>query len=299
MKSEHRHELKSNELADWLTHLPEWAKENLSSIIIVIVAIVVIVGFYGFRSLSQNANYAEQAEFSQRVENLLAVKSEIVSQQMARQTSDLSYILLSQATDMEKFAGSTSNSNMAAMALIKSADAIRSELQYHHKTVDQKDLVEKVNKAKKDYSDALAKKPSDKTVKALAEFGLGLCEEELGNYDEAKNIYKGLVDNAEFEGSVVVSKAKWRLEIMDEFENDVVFEPAPIEPAAIPDFNDVLDPFVEQIRGANIEIGDSNVPSANVSDANSTSEVIESSLPVEANLPTEITISQDSNSLEN
>ncbi len=28
MKAEHRHELKTNELADWIVHFPQWFKEN-------------------------------------------------------------------------------------------------------------------------------------------------------------------------------------------------------------------------------------------------------------------------------
>ena len=44
MKSDHRHELKTNELAEWLRNLPEWTKENLVTIIIVVVVVAVLVG---------------------------------------------------------------------------------------------------------------------------------------------------------------------------------------------------------------------------------------------------------------
>ncbi len=40
MKAEHRHELKTNELADWLGNLPQWSKDNIVSIIAVAIAIV-------------------------------------------------------------------------------------------------------------------------------------------------------------------------------------------------------------------------------------------------------------------
>ena len=43
MKSDHRHELKTNELAEWLGNLPEWTKENLVTIIAVVVVVVVVV----------------------------------------------------------------------------------------------------------------------------------------------------------------------------------------------------------------------------------------------------------------
>ncbi len=33
MKSEHRHELKTNELAEWIANFPTWAKENAKVLI--------------------------------------------------------------------------------------------------------------------------------------------------------------------------------------------------------------------------------------------------------------------------
>jgi len=41
MKSDHRHELKSNELADWLANLPEWLKENQKNLLTVAAVVVV------------------------------------------------------------------------------------------------------------------------------------------------------------------------------------------------------------------------------------------------------------------
>ena len=44
MKSDHRHELKTNELAEWLGNLPEWTKENFVTIIIALAPFVAGVG---------------------------------------------------------------------------------------------------------------------------------------------------------------------------------------------------------------------------------------------------------------
>ena len=51
MDTEHRHELKTNELADWLANLPQWAKENTGTIayvaiVIIIVAVVAYMKYY-------------------------------------------------------------------------------------------------------------------------------------------------------------------------------------------------------------------------------------------------------------
>ena len=40
MKSEHRHELKTNELAEWISNFPSWTKENAKVLIPTIVVLV-------------------------------------------------------------------------------------------------------------------------------------------------------------------------------------------------------------------------------------------------------------------
>lgn len=293
MKSEHRHELKSNELADWLTHLPEWTKENLNTIIIVIAAIVVVAGFYGWRAVSNKTQSGEHEQFTTLVDDVLFKKSQILSQP----GSDMSYLLLNNAAELEKFAGTTGDKNIAAFAFIKAADAVRSELQYRNEIISQKDLVEKINKAKKNYSDAIAEKPSDKTIKGLAEFGLGLCAEELDEFEEARKIYNGILENADYAGTITVSKAQLRLSIMDDYKQDIVFQAAPAQPT--PDPNAVLDPFTQLLRNANKNVGDANL-SLNVdsSEANISDLMNDSVMPVEANLPSAINFPSDINNLE-
>ena len=43
MKAEHRHELKTNDLALWLGNLPNWANQNLRTIIYVLVVVVLVL----------------------------------------------------------------------------------------------------------------------------------------------------------------------------------------------------------------------------------------------------------------
>ncbi len=88
-------------------------------------------------------------------------------------------------------------------------------------------MTEQINKAKAIYKKATDENPTDYTVKALAAFGLGLCSEELGNYNEARKIYQGIVDDDNFKGNIVVSKAKLRLLTMNDYEKPIEFKPAP------------------------------------------------------------------------
>ena len=279
MKSEHRHELKTNELAQWLSDLPQWSKDNLGTIIIVIAAIVFVAGFFGWKSISQNVRTGEHEEFTNMIEGISLTKTEIASQQSASQISNI-VTLGRQADDMEDFARKrTQNKNMAALALVKAADAIRSELQYRDETLSQKDIIAKITEAKKDYSDAIAKSPSNNTIMALAAFGLGLCAEDIGDFNEASKIYNNILKDDRFAGTVVVNKAKLRLNTMDDYKQEIVFLPAPPKPA--PDPNS-LDSLVKMLRDEGSKKADANSPSN--SDANSAGTAINSVLPIEPNI---------------
>ena len=71
MKSEHRHELKTNELAEWLGNFPQWAKENLRMIIYVTVVIVAVAGVYVWNNYQKNLNYAaDQDPINKRTEEV-------------------------------------------------------------------------------------------------------------------------------------------------------------------------------------------------------------------------------------
>ena len=81
--------------------------------------------------------------------------------------------------------------------------------------------------AKQSYTKAAEKALDNQPLLAAARFGLGLCEEELGNFDAARQIYSEVADNAAFEGTVSVAQAKFRLETMADYKGNVVFRPKP------------------------------------------------------------------------
>jgi tetratricopeptide (TPR) repeat protein len=232
MKSEHRHELKTNELAEWLGNLPQWTKENLTTILVVLAVVVVGVTFLIWRSYNKNViQVREHLEFSNLLNQLSAIEGQIPSAQA--EGRDLSFTLIPAADGLGSFAQNTSNSRMAALALIKQAEALRAELHYRPGVISGQDLTDRINQAKTAYTEAIQKSSDNTTLKAAAEFGLGLCEEELGNFEEAQKIYQGIVANDELEGTVSNAAAKHRLETMADYRQKVVFKPAPVPvPAA-------------------------------------------------------------------
>jgi predicted negative regulator of RcsB-dependent stress response len=228
MKSDHRHELKTNELADWLSHLPEWTKENIITIIIVTVLIVAVAGFYGWRLYGTNVVQAsEQTEFTNLLNQITSGKMQILQGQKS-QGRDWSFVLLQPANSLQTFAQKTSSKRIAALALIKRAEALRAEL--HYGNVEQQYLTNQTNLAKASYTEALEKCPAVPSLAASAKFGLGLCDEELGDFDQARQIYQDVAGNSEFTSTLAAIRAKRRLETMSDYEQNITFEPAPKTP---------------------------------------------------------------------
>lgn len=284
MKSEHRHELKTNELAEWLGNLPQWSKENLTTIIVILAVIAAAAVIYVRYSYRKSAAAQEQFEFSNLLNQLSASKAQVLNAQA--QGTDLSFILIQPANSLGNFAQNTKNDRMAALALIKQAEALRTELHYRPGTVSKQDLTAQINQAKAAYTEAIQtrlKGTSNPSLTAAAEFGLGLCEEELGNFEKAQQIYQIIAANPDFEGTVANVAAKHRLETMADYKQKVIFKPAP--PVA-------AKPII-QIRPV-----DANLPSTSSLLPNQTIEVaakpkiqikpVDTNLPAEANLPVDV-----------
>jgi len=229
MKSDHRHELKSNELADWLANFPQWLKENQKNLLA--IAAVVVVALVAYVWVFQHGK-AVAARNQERLTLLVSQVPQRINEAMraSAQNSDQSMALGSLAEDLREFAGDVSNDNMAALAMIKRGEAIRAE--QHLRTTDagRDAFAAQIAKAQESYQKALDRKPSNPALAAAAQFGLGLCEEELGNFDKAADIYRTMGQKSEYAGTVAQAAAEYRLKIMGDFKTQVAFKPAPPEP---------------------------------------------------------------------
>ena len=222
MKSEHRHELKTNELAEWIAHFPQWAKENRIIIIGILLIITVTVAVYIWKIYRRNVITQEQIELTTYMSQVLGAKSRIMEAQS--QGTDLSYILLQPANNLKNFTQTVKDNRMAAFALIKRAEALRTELHYRLGPVNQEDFTTQIKLAKDSYNEAINKAASFPKLTAEAKFGLGLCEEELDNFEAAHQIYEDIITNSDFDGTVAKASAKQRLATMADYKTRVVFQ---------------------------------------------------------------------------
>jgi len=226
MKSEHRHELKTNELAEWIANLPQWTRENLRTIIYVSVVVVLVIGSSFWYWRKRNVETVQRhLEFTSLIGRLSQDKLQILMAQP--RGTDASYMLIETAGALQTTAEGTKDDRMAALALIKRAEALRAGLHYRQITVSQSDVQMAINGAKASYIRAIEKASSNPSLKAMAEFGLGLCAEELGNFDAARQIYRDIAANSDFEGTTTVAKAKQRLETMADYQQRIVFRAPP------------------------------------------------------------------------
>lgn len=245
MKSDHRHDLKTNELAEWIANLPQWTRENRRMVIYVSVVAVLVAGsaFWYWRKKNVGS-VQEQIEFTSLISRLSQNKMQILMAQP--RGVDTSYMLIETALALETAAEGAKDDQMAALALIKRAEALRAGLHYRQQTVSQADVRTAINGAKTAYSRALEKAATNPTLTAMARFGLGLCEEEVGNFDGAQQIYRDIIANGDFEGTTTVAKAKQRLETMADYKQKIVFRASPKPKQPLTDFlqppTDLLQP---------------------------------------------------------
>jgi tetratricopeptide (TPR) repeat protein len=227
MKAEHRHELKTNELAEWIAHLPQWAKENVRIIIIVSAVVVLGAGSYFYYRYQKNVVSARrQLRLTELASQVSQGKRNILTTRATRGL-DISFTLLQLADDLENFAQNAKNDQMAALALIKQAEALRAELHFRGITVSKQEITTQIRRAKESYNEALEKSFANPSLTAMARFGLGLCEEELGNFDRARQIYSDLLATTDLESTTAFVQAKQRVETMADYKQNVVFRPSP------------------------------------------------------------------------
>lgn len=147
--------------------------------------------------------------------------------------------LLVNASALLEQAEKADNPDLAAMARIKAAQALRTELHIRAERVESDELHTRIDQARDAYEKALASAKTP-TLRGMAKLGLGLCAEELGQRDAAAAIYKEILDTPEFAATVVPAQAQRRLDNLDENLESFAF--APVPPEATPPAKTEIDP---------------------------------------------------------
>jgi tetratricopeptide (TPR) repeat protein len=228
MKSERRHELATNELADWIGNFPQWLRENRITVIVgTIVVVGLIVYTIYFYNMQGRTGQEKNTQASAMLEQLNWQKNKVL--QGKAEGLGVSDLFLSTAGNLETEASKSDNKNFVALAAIKRAEALRSELHYRSKIAEKDVQTYQLSQAKKLYEEALAKTDVP-TIAAIAEYGIGLCLEDSGDFDGAKAIYQKIADANQYQGTGFAERAKQRIETFDDYKNNFVFAKAAVQP---------------------------------------------------------------------
>ena len=226
MDSEHRHELKTNELAQFLSNLPAFLKENTRNIIgIALIAAAVFTYFY-FREKKKTTVNMEQAQNTALIQQMANNKIEAIN--IEPETAPLENAFTVAANELQKAADTTKESPIAvALMLIKKGESLRTELHYSTSQPDEQVITDQIAQAVQAYEQALTQAQGNATMTAMATFGLGLCAEELGDFEKATQIYTDIAQNAAFEGTLFPDQAKFRLDILEDHKGTFQFVATP------------------------------------------------------------------------
>lgn len=226
MKSERRHELATNELADWIANFPKWIKENQTTVIIGGVAIAALIAYTIFYYTRENKVWDEKnAQTTAMLDQLSWQKQTVI--QGKTQGLGVSDLFLNTASALQTAASETDNEVLSALAMIKRAEALRTELHYRPVIAEPDVRKFQLQQAQKVYEQALEKAKSDPVVAAMAEYGIGLCLEDMGDFAGAKKIYEKIAQEPGYKGTTYQDRAKVRLETMNDNTKEVVLARAP------------------------------------------------------------------------
>ena len=169
MDSEHRHELKSNELVDLLTHFPQFLKKNANIIIGIALIVIGFVTWPIFSKMSRQKTIAEESRVSESIQ-LLGQDVMKVLQAYEKNPEQLNPSLdaiLVNANALMNLTSKTDNPNLAALAYIKAAQAIRTELHLKNDIVSAETVDTQIQKAQDAYEKA-SSVAAIPTMKAMA-----------------------------------------------------------------------------------------------------------------------------------
>ena len=293
MKAQHRHELKTNELADWLTHLPRWAADNRNGIIAVVAVVVIAVAVYVWK-----VHFYDTGRLERRIALTTAVAE--VTQRKAQvaagqsQGADLSYLLIQPADTLQTLAAGEANPNMAAFAHIKRGEALRAEVHFRMTGLTSNVLQTQIGLARDAYTAALESKPALASIRGAAKLGLGLCAEELGDFTQARQVYQEIDGDPAFKGTVALASARTRLATLDEFTQPIAFHPAPAPLVQIQPFDPNKAPDLPDLGAL---IPDANRASAPIitikpADANLAAPVVEINTPAPEPAPAGVPVAE-------
>lgn len=168
----------------------------------------------------------QQAAITNEMQKLSIIKEQFLKAEF-QGGKDSSMAIANAVTKLKSSANEISNDNLSALAMVKAADMLRSELTLKNSATEKAVVENQIASAMGLYNNAAKKADGNKVIVAMAKYGLGLCHEQLGQFDEAGRVYAGIVADENFAATASAGQAKARLNAMADYQGKVEFLPAP------------------------------------------------------------------------
>lgn len=253
MKSEERHKLKSNELAQTLREIPDYFKKHGQKLLMVLVMVLVVfVGLIMYRNSQVSAQQHRSHLLQSVVSSTKSIQLKSVQQAQSAQQDDI--LLESYSDSAQPIMNSLSEiiedgerSSISSTALLQKARVLRSQLFYANMHLPEEKKQAILNDVKKIYERALELDWENAMVSGAARVGLGLTAEDLLEWDKARELYQAVCDDAEglLSGTIYPFQARQRLEAIKNLAEEGRIEfawAAEVPEVADIDLSDVVTP---------------------------------------------------------
>lgn len=260
MKSEERHKLKSNQLAESIEGIPDYlrvhGKRLFTSILIVVL---VVVGLVVFRNSRLAAQDSQAILLQSLVAETKAVQRQAVQKaQSGEKTDDLlveSYGDSAQSLEnsFADLSQNSSGSHIAKTASLQKARILRSRLFYTDTPMSQEKREGLLSQIEAVYNTVLLQSSNDVMSLGAAKIGLALVAEDRLQWDQARLAYQAILDDAQgqWAGTIFPSQASQRLEAINEIEGEsaITFEWVADVPEVDSSQDEAISEVVEEVAG--------------------------------------------------
>jgi tetratricopeptide (TPR) repeat protein len=212
MKTARRQQLRTNELAQSLADLLEYLRRNSGAVLAVVAGAVLVVG------LGVYWYAARVSAYEQGWDDFYA------SQLAGERSSD------ARLAEMKAVAGKYKDPALVATAWAKVGDACIQEAMSGTRSVEEQQRL--LGEAANAYMTVVNHYPDQLLDVADARFGLAFLAENLQRFDEARNHYQKILDDARFANMPYKAQAEEAIKRLQEISQPVVFAPSP--PATAP-----------------------------------------------------------------
>ncbi|MBN2211314.1 MAG: hypothetical protein JW709_07955 [Sedimentisphaerales bacterium] len=244
MKSEERHKLKTNELADSLVSLREWVKNNASQIVggVMIIAAIIIAVQWWFNTRVQGTQH-NAVNLQQQIMNVERLQWNAVAQAQdpeAEKNAALlttGYNVQAEVDSLKQLAKKGAKAGLGATALLAEADALRSRLLYSTEPMDAAEKEDILSQTAQIYEQVLKQAPDMAMAVGQAHVGLGLIAEDRGDIEAARQQYEIVISlkDSLLAGTAWPGRAQQRLRVLDDITGPLItFPDAPAPETAEP-----------------------------------------------------------------